>query len=301
MMAAAIFAAAPAGAQSVKAGIDAWQADDAAKAVAIWRPLAEKGDADAQFNLGQAYKLGRGVKLDLAQAQYHFERAARQGHSEAQTNLGMLLFQNGNRTAALRWLSSGADAGDPRAMLIYGTALFNGDGLPADRVRAYAMVSRAAAQGLAPAQSTLAEMDQLIPVAERQKGVAMALQWSKASGPAQGTSAPARISPAKGRSVVAKAAAKPASAKPTAKAATPSTPAVQGGWRIQLGAFSNRSGAETLFRRLAPGLQGKQPAYVAVGAMTRLQVGPFESRASATSACRTLAARGQPCFPVAAR
>ncbi|MBV8907575.1 MAG: hypothetical protein JOZ20_01110, partial [Sphingomonas sp.] len=45
---------APLSAQSVKAGIEAWQHADYAAAVAIWRPLAENGDADAAFNLGQA-------------------------------------------------------------------------------------------------------------------------------------------------------------------------------------------------------------------------------------------------------
>ena len=63
------FAALPASAQSVRAGIEAWQKGDTAGAVAIWRPLADKGDADAAFNLGQAYRLGKGVPLDLAQAQ----------------------------------------------------------------------------------------------------------------------------------------------------------------------------------------------------------------------------------------
>ena len=48
-------------AADVPAGIAAWQAGDYARAVAEWRPLAEAGDADAQFNLGQAYRLGRGV------------------------------------------------------------------------------------------------------------------------------------------------------------------------------------------------------------------------------------------------
>ena len=92
-------AALPTHAQSVRAGIDAWQKGDTAQAVAIWRPLAEKGDADAAFNLGQAYRLGRGVNLDLAQAQTWLERAARKGHVDAQTTLGLLLFQNGNQTA----------------------------------------------------------------------------------------------------------------------------------------------------------------------------------------------------------
>ena len=73
----AVAIAAPLPAQSVKAGIDAWQRADYPRAVAIWRPLAEGGDADAQFNLGQAYRLGRGVPLDLAAAKIWFERAAR--------------------------------------------------------------------------------------------------------------------------------------------------------------------------------------------------------------------------------
>ena len=172
-------AAAPASAQDVQAGIKAWQKGDVGTAVAIWRPLADRGDADARFNLGQAYRLGRGVPVDLALAQVLYEQAARQGHSDAQTSLGLLQFQNGNRTSALKWLKAAADAGEPRALLIYGTALFNGDGVTKDPATAYAMVSRAAAQGLEPAKATLAEMDQLIPLADRQQGVALALQWAR--------------------------------------------------------------------------------------------------------------------------
>src|SRR5688572_20033114 len=167
----------PAPAQNVKAGIDAWQRGDTA-AVGIWRPLAEKGDADAAFNLGQAYRLGKGVPIDLTQAQNWLERAARKGHVDAQSTLGLLLFQNGNRVSAMRWLKQAADAGEPKAMLMYGTALYNGDGMPSDPVRAYAYVSRAAAQGLAPAKATLADMDEVMPLEQRQKGVALAQEMA---------------------------------------------------------------------------------------------------------------------------
>src|SRR5258705_333361 len=98
--------ATPISAQSVKAGIDAWQKSDYSEAVAVWRPLAEKGDADAAFNLGQAYRLGRGVPLNIGAAQTWFERAASQGHVDAQTTLGLLLFQNGNHIGGLRWLKA---------------------------------------------------------------------------------------------------------------------------------------------------------------------------------------------------
>src|SRR3954470_12345569 len=108
--------ATPVSAQSVKAGIEAWQKADYAAAVAIWRPLAEKGDADAAFNLGQAYRLGRGVPLNLGAERSGLERPAEKGHVDAQTTLGLLLFQNGNRVAGVRWLRAASDKGDPRAM-----------------------------------------------------------------------------------------------------------------------------------------------------------------------------------------
>ena len=282
---------APAQAQSVKAGIEAWQRADYAAAVRIWRPLAEADDADAAFNLGQAYRLGRGVPINLAAAQTWLERAARSGHVDAQTTLGLLLFDTGNRIGGMRWLKSAAEQGEPRAMLIYGTALFNGDGVVRDPVLAYAFVSRAAAQGLAPAKSTLAEMDQIIPLDQRQKGVALAL--AKAT--------PAKAKPAKAERAVP--ARPPAKANPTPVASSARAPVKMGTWRVQLGAFAKRASAENLFKRLSDSaaLAGRQPFYVAAGAVTRLQVGPFESRAAAAAACAALSAKGQPCFPVSAK
>lgn len=274
----------PAGAQGVRAGIDAWQKGDTAGAVAIWRPLAEKGDADAAFNLGQAYRLGKGVPLDLTQAQDWLERAARKGHVDAQATLGLLLFQNGNRVAGMRWLKSAAEAGEPRALLIVGTALYNGDDVTPDPVTAYAYVSRAAAQGLAPAQATLADMDAAMPIEQRQKGIALA-QSMVAKKPA--TVPSAKIAMAK------PPAAKPPPAKPAASAAKP---AASGKWRIQLGAFGQRKSAEALFGKLSGKLGGRQAYYVPAGAVVRLQVGPFESRGAASTACDRLAP--QPCFPV---
>ena len=95
MMLAALLLASPATAaeSTVKAGIEAWQRGEHASAVAIWRPLANKNDADALFNLGQAYRLGLGVKLDLATAQGYFDRAARLGHLDARPVLGCSCFR----------------------------------------------------------------------------------------------------------------------------------------------------------------------------------------------------------------
>lgn len=288
---AALLAPAGAAAQSptVKAGIEAWQRGEHAEAAAIWRNLAEKGDADAAFNLGQAFRLGRGVPADSAMAKRWFERAANQGHVDAQVSLGLLLFDSGDRGAAMSWLKKAADKGEPRALLVVGTALFNGDGLKQDSVLGYAYVSRAAAQGLEPAKTTLAEMDRIMPIADRRRGVAMAIELAKTPAPAPAPKAAART-----------AQAQPAGRTPAKVDSAPAL-AARGTWRVQLGAFSTRGAAEALFRKLSgnTALAGRQPFYVPVGKMTRLQVGPFEGRAAAASACAKLAP--QPCFAVEAR
>ena len=279
---------APADAQSVKAGVDAWARGDYVGAVAIWRPYAEAGDADAAFNMGQAYRLGRGVLVDIGTAQNWFAKAANKGHVDAQATLGLLLFQNGNQPEGLKWLKGAAEQGDARAMLVYGTALFNGDGVPQNPVLGYAYVSRSAAQGLQPAQSTLAQMDGIMPLEQRKKGNALALQKAKTQ-----KTKPKAVAEKTAPKSTQKVAAKPDAA------AGPAT----GAWRIQLGAFSQRSSAEALFRRLAGSapVAGRQQFLIAAGSVTRLQVGPYASKSAAAAACSALSGRGQACFPVAAR
>jgi cell division septation protein DedD len=290
------FAAAPLAAQSVKAGIDAWQRSDYAAAVAIWRPLAEKGDADAAFNLGQAYRLGRGVATNLGAAQTWFERAAQKGHVDAQATLGLLLFQNGNQAEGLKWLKQAAEQGEARALLVYGTALFNGDNVTQDPILGYAYVSRAAAQGLAPAKDTLAQLDKLLPLEDRKKGVAIAQAKAKAA-PPPGSKA---VKTAKKPVEVAKAASetpKP-SPKPAAAKAPPDAGPATGGWRIQVGAFNNRAAAEAAYRKLAgnAALAGRSPQYIPYNQFIRLRIGPFASQAGAAAACRAVSVA---CYPVA--
>ena len=296
LIAAAVLWASPSvlPAQSVKAGIEAWQRADYASAVAIWRPLAESGDPDASFNIGQAYRLGRGVPTNLAAAKTWFERAAAKGHVDAQTTLGLLLFQNGDQAEGLRWLRSAAEKGEPRAMLVFGTALVNGDGVTQDPVLGYAYVSRAAAQGLAPAKDTLKQLDGMLSLQDRKKGLAIAQSKAKSARP-----------PKSSRTKTASTSPQDAAGKRTvstrpASAVTPKV-AASGAWRIQLGAFSQRSSAETLYKRLSANsaIAGRSAFYIPAGTIVRLQIGPFASKSAAQSACTAL--RPQACFPITAK
>jgi len=170
---AAIALAAPAHAD-VRDGVNAWSRGDYAAAVQQWQGPAARGDADAQFNLGQAAKLGRGMPRDMAKAEDWFHKAAQQGHARAADNYGVLLFQTGRQTQALPWIQASADRGEPRAMYILGIAAFNGDFQPKDWVRAYALMTRAAGAGLPQAMDSLKAMNEAIPLEQRQQGAAMA-------------------------------------------------------------------------------------------------------------------------------
>ena len=170
-----VVAATPAQA-SVKDGVDAWSRGDYPRAVAEWQKPAVASDADAQFNLAQAYKLGKGVAPDLKRAEALYLKAAEQGHLQAADTYGLLLFQTGRREAAMTWLVPSAERGEPRAQYVLAVAHYNGDLLPKDPVRAYALMTRAAAAGLDVAKTTLASMDKTLPLEQRQQGVAMAAE-----------------------------------------------------------------------------------------------------------------------------
>jgi cell division septation protein DedD len=176
VVAGAMLTASPAMAD-VKAGVDAWSRGEYRQAVEQWRGPAVAGDPDAQFNLGQAYKLGRGVPEDPALAESWFRKAALQGHLQAEDNYALALFQGGKRAEAVPWLEKSVARGEARTQLVLGTMLFNGDGVKRDYPRAYALMSRASAGNLRSASETLAQMDQHISAADRERGMALAREY----------------------------------------------------------------------------------------------------------------------------
>ena len=109
-------AAGPAAADLLADGAAAYEAGDYGEAAHAWRPLAEAGDAMAQFNMGLLHETGRGVPEDPAAAAAWYGRAAGQGVTAAQYNLA-LLFQTGRGVpkepeTALYWLEVAASHGE---------------------------------------------------------------------------------------------------------------------------------------------------------------------------------------------
>ena len=71
-------------------GKKAYDAGNYAAAMREWRPLAEAGDADAQWGMGLIHRFGRGVAVDEEEAVKWYARSARQGHMYAQHALGVM-------------------------------------------------------------------------------------------------------------------------------------------------------------------------------------------------------------------
>jgi len=285
----------------VKAGVEAWERGDYKGAVDRWRGPATRGDADAQFNLGQAYKLGRGVPANLDQAELWYSKAAGQGHEQAEASYGLALFANGKRDKAAPWLQRAAGRGDPRAQYVLGTMYFNGDVVQKDWVRAYALVTRSSQSGLAEASGALAQMDKYMTVQDRQAALTLARKYEQEANraPLPGTAPAIEVASAQPPRIPSvrtppRPTPTPAPIR-TSPAPSPASTAIRdGGWRLQLGAFGDPGNARKLWGQVGGRFPGRSVSYVKAGTLTKVLVGPFASRAEAAGACRGVS----PCVPV---
>ena len=78
-----------------KEGMDALRNSDYELALAILLPIARKGVARAQYNVGLLFHQGRGINQNFKEASHWYLAAANQGHTGAQNNIGSL-FRRGN-------------------------------------------------------------------------------------------------------------------------------------------------------------------------------------------------------------
>lgn len=129
---------------------------DYATALRLWRPLADQGNAEAQYALGFMYDGGHGVPKNYATAAKWWRLAADQGHTFAQFNLGTL-YDNGNgvpknKAEALKWYHLAAERGNDGAQFNVGVLHFAGVAVPENRTEAAKWFRRAADQGHIGAQ-----------------------------------------------------------------------------------------------------------------------------------------------------
>jgi TPR repeat protein len=135
---------------SFERGVDAYSSGDYAAALRLWRPLAERGEADSQHNLGVVYRDGEGVARDHAEAARWFKLAAGQGNADSQTSLGILYYDGlgvaRNHVEAAKWFRRAADQGDAIAQNNLSVMYAFGDGVPRDLLKTHMWFNLAASR-----------------------------------------------------------------------------------------------------------------------------------------------------------
>ena len=152
-----IFSYATAWAADFAKGLAAAEAGDFVAALIEWKPLAEQGNAAAQYNLGNIYYNGDGVLVDHKEAAKWFRLAAEQGKAEAQYDLGVM-YANGQGVIeddkeAVKWYRLAAEQSHAKAQYNLGVSYDNGDGVIQDDVYAHIWWNLAAANGYEIARS----------------------------------------------------------------------------------------------------------------------------------------------------
>ena len=124
-------------AEALGKGDEAWRRKDYAEAAHWYRRAADQGNSEAQNNVGWLYENGRGVAQDYGEAMRWFLLAAEQANAPAQANIGWL-YENGRGVAqdygeAMRWYRAAADSGGAVGQVNLGRLYANGRGVPQDR------------------------------------------------------------------------------------------------------------------------------------------------------------------------
>ncbi len=124
---------------------------DDATAIQTLKPLADNGDARAQYQLGEIYERGVAVPRSGAQVVHWYERSARQAYMPAERALGLLYLEGRlvpqDYDAARNWLERAAHDGSDRAQYELGKLLEHGYNRAPDLIMAYVWYDFAAAQG----------------------------------------------------------------------------------------------------------------------------------------------------------
>jgi TPR repeat protein len=175
-------------------GVAAFKKGDYQTALREWKVGANKGEPEAEYDLGLLYAKGLGVQRDLQVAQQWYEAAATQGNAQAEYSLGQMYAQGwgipANDASTLRWMEmangSNADSGEDLGWLPiegFGTATdftkaaywyrlaadqghaeaqydlarlySDGKGVPRDQTQAFKLLQLSAAQGFAPSAARL--------------------------------------------------------------------------------------------------------------------------------------------------
>ena len=159
-------------------GVTAAKQGDYATAIKEWTPLAEQGDAKAQYNLGVVYFNGYGVLQNYESALKWYTLAAEQGIASAQFYLG-LMYEEGygvlqNYESALKWYTLAAEQGEALAQYNLGLMYLFGVGVMIDKIYTHMWWNIAAFSGHSDAAENITKLERMMTTADISKAQELA-------------------------------------------------------------------------------------------------------------------------------
>ena len=255
---------------------------------------ADSGSAEAQYQLGEIFRKGKGVATNYQTAKAFYQAAGQQEHVMAQIELGLMYYldQLGSNQfeQAYYWFHKAAEHNHPAAQWLLGVMYFNGQGRDKDNIKSYFWLSLASEQNHSTAQLNKSQMQGVLSTEEHQQVKKMIDAFKKKLGQ------PTMVEP---NFAQAKAAVKPQ------KLQSHSHPDK---YRIQLGAFSDAnkvtSAQQNIKRKTSSLLSTKHFITIQPNSshnktdLYKLQLIGFEDVSDANALCKKLKQKNVACFVI---
>ena len=165
------------------AGLKAYDAGDFKTAMKEWLPLAQAGDAEAQFRVGRLYDVGEGVPRNAEKAISWYQKSAEQKNLNAAFNLGSIFYEGTlvkkNYAKAYKYWRLAAETGDPVSQSNLGLLLVSGKGIKRDFAEAYKWFFLASGAGNLKAKEAVDYFKKVVPESEIEAGRRRALEWRR--------------------------------------------------------------------------------------------------------------------------
>ena len=164
-------------------GLKAYDAKDYKRAYELLLPLADKGNAAAQYRIGVILDAGHGIKPNPAAAVAYYDKAARSGVPAAAFNLGLLYFDGRgvekDYASSVRYFSIAAEQGDVDGQLNLGLMYAAAKGVPRDFEKSFQWLFIAADSGSQDASYAIGKFRQVVSPSDVEKGRRLATEWQR--------------------------------------------------------------------------------------------------------------------------
>ncbi len=164
----------------LKDGALAYSRGNFTAAIQQLRPLADQGNATAQYLLGSALVNANPPLGNLQEGEVWLKKSAERGNLAAMRDLGKLNAfgkQPADRAQATQWLRAGADRGDTESQHVLGLLFLDAEGSDRKPAEAYMWLTLAAERGHILSGVLLVEAKDKFSDQDRLQGRQLAAAW----------------------------------------------------------------------------------------------------------------------------